>query len=134
MASPLSLRSPLFGKPKKYNTKYKAHTYEYCFHSKWEKEHDEKLLAKSKEESENHQKALAQGKEDTDKFFEERKARCEAKRKQNAEEEEARREALKKILEEGDPWVQSAKLIDYQKAAGAKDSSRMRHVLISLKH
>lgn len=102
--------------------------------SKWEKEHEEKLLAKSKEESERHQKAIAQAKEDTDKFFEERKERCEAKRRQNAEEEEVRREALKKVLEEGDPWIQSAKLIDYQKAAGAKDSSCMRHVLISLKH
>ena len=107
----------------------------FCFfHSKWEKEHEEKLLTKSKEESEKHQKALAQAKEDTEQFFGERKQRCEAKKRQNAEEEELRRENLKKILEEGDPWIQSAKLIDYQKTAGTKDSSRMRHVLISLKH
>eukprot|EP00727_Mastigamoeba_balamuthi_P001074 m51a1_g10964 hypothetical protein (124) ;mRNA; f:228014-228526 len=100
----------------------------------WEAKHAEELAAKSKKESERREEVLKQARKDIEDFTTERDARIAAKEKQNTEQEELFRETQEAALKEGDVWQQAGKVFDYSKKSGEKDTTRMRQLLVSLKH
>ena len=101
--------------------------------AKWRMEQQEKLAAKAAAAEAAQATRLAEAQASITTFYEER-AEKTAKRAAANRESEARYVEDRDAAMVADSWASVCQLVDLKEKEGAKDTSRMRGILVQLKH
>jgi len=106
--------------------------------AKWRLEHDEFLARKASASEEKHSEIKARARQEVEEFYQKRAQQKEKNEKATREAEEkylADRDALLSADTNYGDWERVNRFIDFKQGhVGEKDTSRMRKILIELKH
>ncbi len=102
--------------------------------SLWQRKHQEELSKVSSESFAKQQEIRAKAEGDLKKFYEKRSANIQKGSNANREKEKAFLADRDANLDHGDSWERVAKFCDFQKQIGERDTSRMKQLLLALKH
>jgi len=102
----------------------------------WSNKHEEELLAKKGDEEKRLDIVRDVAREVLKKMYTERVIRTEQAKERNKHTEDVYKEERDLLLSKGSDWERVVSLIDLSGSysSGSKDRSRMREILIKLKH
>eukprot|EP01120_Amphizonella_sp_Union-15-10_P012080 TRINITY_DN5312_c0_g1_i1.p1 TRINITY_DN5312_c0_g1~~TRINITY_DN5312_c0_g1_i1.p1 ORF type:complete len:168 (-),score=67.72 TRINITY_DN5312_c0_g1_i1:29-532(-) len=98
----------------------------------WQEKHRQYLAEKAAKSKERHQKALEEAKQTIQQFYQQRAANLEKVRSTNRQKQDS--EGGTEELHTGNDWQTIASLVDFSRPTAQKDTSRIREIIIKLKH
>ncbi|PRP83902.1 clathrin light chain [Planoprotostelium fungivorum] len=106
--------------------------------SQWQDEHNKYLDEKARKATEKHDKIIEEARSATDAFYkkyDETKAKRKATNRKNQEKTVAERDQmLASAQSSSNTWANVASLVDFKQVPVGRDTSRMKKILLDLKH